>query len=154
MNIGIFLNCITFISTRYHTKIGTPHKKAPLMPEWKYNWWFTLLHNGQLSWFFYPCNICIAQVSVQVIAQVASWYFHESRASENAAHKCNNCDKHTNEWNKVFIIHYHSSVVSSHAKYQVFTALISSWSQQPQCALTRMDAFKRRVTRYFACEET
>ena len=25
---------------------------------------------------------------------------------------CNNCDMHTNEYNKMFIIHYHNSVVS------------------------------------------
>ena len=154
MNIGIFLNCITFISTSYHTKIGTPHKKAPILPEWKYNWWFTLSHNGQPSWFFIPVIHVSYKLVCKLLHKWGSWYFHESKASESAAHKYNNCDKHTNECNKVFIIHYHSSVVSSHTKYQVFTALISSWSQQPQCALTRTDAFKWRVTRYFVREET
>ena len=39
-------------------------------------------------------------------------YFYEPKASENAAHKCNNRNMHANECNKIFVIHYHSSVVS------------------------------------------
>ena len=34
-----------------------------------------------------------------------AWYFHEPKASENAAHECNNHDMHANECNKMFIIH-------------------------------------------------
>ena len=39
-------------------------------------------------------------------------YFHEPKASENAAHEYNNRDMHANNSSKVFIIHYYNSVVS------------------------------------------
>ena len=56
----------------------------------------------------------ITRVSVQYreLLHKWAWYFHEPKASENAAHECNNRDMHANECNKVFIIHYHNSVVS------------------------------------------
>ena len=46
----------------------------------------------------------ITRVSVQYreLLHKWAWYFHE----------CNNRDMHANECNKVFIIHYHNSVVS------------------------------------------
>ena len=36
---------------------------------------------------------------------------------------CNNCDMHTNKYNKMFIIHYHNSIISSHTKYRVTCSL-------------------------------
>ena len=74
--------------------------------------------------FFIPVIYVSHKLVCKLLHKWASWYFHESKVSENAAHKCNNCDKYINEYNKVFIIHYHSSIVSSHTKYRVFTALI------------------------------
>ena len=56
----------------------------------------------------------ITRVSVQYreLLHEWAWYFHEPKASENAVHECNNRDMHANECNKMFIIHYHNSVVS------------------------------------------
>ena len=63
----------------------------------------------------------ITRVSVQYreLLHEWAWYFHEPKASENAAHECNNRDMHANECNKVFIIHYHNSVVSLLTKSRV-----------------------------------
>ena len=66
------------------------------------------------QWILYTYIYLITRVSVQYreLLHKWAWYFHEPKASENAAHECNNRDMHANECNKVFIIHYHNSVVS------------------------------------------
>ena len=85
-----------------------------------------LLH--EWAWYFHEpkasvnaaheCNNrdmhLITRVSVQYreLLHEWAWYFHEPKASVNAAHECNNRDMHANKCNKVFIIHYHNSVVS------------------------------------------
>ena len=63
----------------------------------------------------------ITWVSVQYreLLHEWAWYFHEPKASENAAHECINRDMHANECNKVFIIHYHNGVVSLLTKSRV-----------------------------------
>ena len=68
-----------------------------------------------------PYIYLITRVSVQYreLLHEWAWYFHEPKASENAAHECNNRDMHANECNKVFIIHYHNSVVSLLTKSRV-----------------------------------
>ena len=50
--------------------------------------------------------------------------------SENAAHKCNTCDMHANECNKVFIIHYHNSIVSLLTRSTELTRRLNAITQQ------------------------
>ena len=38
-----------------------------------------------------------------------AWYFHEPKASENAAHECNNRDMHANECNWASVSEPHTS---------------------------------------------
>ena len=46
--------------------------------------------------FFIPAIYVLHKLVCKLLHKWASWYFHASKASENAAHKCNNCNKHSN----------------------------------------------------------
>ena len=88
MNIGMFLNCITFISTSYHTKIGT---QAPDTAWTEVQLTIQLFAQWPIFLIFYSCNICgnvytlLHKLVCKLLHKWASWYFHEPKVSEKCS---------------------------------------------------------------------
>ena len=58
------------------------------------------------------------------VAYAIYMYQHQNKYTLLHGLVCHNCDMHTNECNKVFIIHYHNSVVSLLNNYHMEVILL------------------------------